>query len=66
MERLITALGNLCALLGVLLCASAGLTRLAGSHYTFGFASITLYQAGIGLLVLACFCCLQRILMRME
>ncbi len=66
MERAIMVIGNLSALLGLLLCGGAAVTRLFGSYYTFGYASMTLFQAGTGLLVLACFCCLQRILMRME
>ena len=66
MERAIMVIGNLAALLGILLCGGAAITRLLGSYHTFGYASITLFQAGTGLLVLACFCTLQRILMRME
>lgn len=56
--------GNISALLGVLLCIVAGLARVAGFHVASGFATMTLFQVGTALLVLACLCKLQSLLVR--
>ena len=64
MERMITLLGNISALAGILLCAGAGVTRLLGIYITSGYATMTLFQIGTGLLVLACLCKLESLLIR--
>ena len=64
MERMITLLGNISALAGILLCAGAGLARLLGIYITSGYTTMTLFQIGTGLLVLACLCKLESLLRR--
>ena len=39
--------------LGALVCLGAGVSRLAGTFYLFGFQSVTLFIGGIALMVLA-------------
>jgi hypothetical protein len=64
MERMITLAGNITALAGILLCAGAGGARLLGYYLTSGFATMTLFQIGTGLMVLACLCKLESLLIR--
>jgi hypothetical protein len=64
MERMIMLLGNASALLGVLLCAGAGVSRLLGHYLTFDYATMTLFQIGAGLMVLGCLCKLEILLIR--
>ena len=66
MERVITIIGNLAALVGILLCLVSGVARATGSYLIAGYAAITLFQAGTGLMVLACLCKLETLLMRMR
>jgi hypothetical protein len=54
MYRLINHLGTAVGLLGVLVCAVSGLTRISGSFYMGGYAATTLFGAGVGLMVFAC------------
>ena len=46
--------GNIFTVLGLLLFVVAGIARLGGAHYLMGYENMTLFIAGIGLLVLAC------------
>lgn len=64
MERMITLVGNFSALAGILLCAGAGGARLFGHYLTSSFATMTLFQIGAGLMVLACLCKLEVLLIR--
>jgi hypothetical protein len=54
MKQLMTAGGYLTAVLGILVCAVAGLARVGGAFHVAGFESITLLQGGVALMVLAC------------
>jgi len=36
---------------GVLVCLFSGLVRLSGTYHIFGFEILTLYQAGIGIML---------------
>lgn len=56
--------GNISALAGLLLCFGAGVARVVGIYLTSGFATMTLFQVGTGLMVLACLCKLQSLLIR--
>jgi len=64
MERIIMLVGYISALAGILLCAGAGIARLLGHYLTSGYATMTLFQIGTGLMVLACLCKLESLLMR--
>lgn len=44
-------LAHAAAVLGILACIVAGLARLAGSYHIAGYESMTLFTAGIGLMV---------------
>jgi hypothetical protein len=66
MERVITILGNLAALVGILFCLVSGVARATGSFHIVGYAAITLFQLGTGLMVLACLCKLEIILIRIR
>lgn len=54
MKQLMTMGGYLAAVLGLLMCAVSGLTRVAGTYYLAGFETLTLLQGGVALMVLAC------------
>ena len=54
MVKLLGLIGNSAGLLGILICLVAGVSRLAGSYYVFGYEGITLLTAGIALMVMAC------------
>ena len=64
MERMITLVGNLSALAGILLCVGAGIARVLGHYLISGYSSMTLFQVGTGLMVLACLCKLENLVSR--
>lgn len=64
MDRMITLVGNISALAGILLCGGAGTARLLGYYLISGFTTMTLFQIGTGLMVLACLCKLESLLIR--
>ena len=66
MERMITLLGNISALAGILLCAGAGAARLLGFYLISNYATMTLFQIRTGLMVLACLCKLESLLIRLR
>jgi len=48
---LLENLYRLSAMSGLLTCLFSGLLRLSGSYYILGFQTLTLYQAGIGIIL---------------
>lgn len=54
MQKLIQALGNSAAILGIAICLVTGVMRLGGQAVVFGFEAITLFIGGIALMVMAC------------
>ena len=64
MDRMITLVGNISALAGILLSVGAGVARLLGFYLISGYATMTLFQVGAGLMVLACLCKLEILLIR--
>ena len=54
MEKMIDTIGTVLGVLGVLVCLSAGASRVVGSHYLLGFESITLFIGGTAIMVAAC------------
>jgi hypothetical protein len=54
MKQAVAHLGNVAAVLGMLLCLVAGLARVAGMFYVVGFEAMTLYTGGMGLMLAAC------------
>ncbi|HMW16420.1 MAG TPA: hypothetical protein PKN13_02725 [Accumulibacter sp.] len=55
MEGLLLLLGRVIGLGGIFLCLFAGGNRLLGHFYSGGFQIATLMQAGVALVVVACF-----------
>jgi len=64
MDRTITLVGNISALAGILLCGGAGGARVLGHYLVSGYTTMTLFQVGTGLMVLACLCKLESLLIR--
>ena len=54
MEKILWVLGRLAALLGLSVCAVAGVLRLMGHHQAIGFDVVTLFIVGIALMVAGC------------
>lgn len=52
--RVITRVGNISGVAGILVCLVSGLARLAGNYYIFGYEGETIFVTGIALMVLAC------------
>lgn len=59
MEKLTVLLGNIAAIAGILVCLVSGGLRVLGNYQVFDFSTTALFQAGVGLMVLACLCKLQ-------
>ena len=52
---------NSVALLGILICIYAGVSRATGGFYRFGFETRTLFIVGIALMVMGCLGKLHRL-----
>ncbi|MEE9395500.1 MAG: hypothetical protein V3V31_00665 [Methylococcales bacterium] len=62
MNNFIQLIGNIAAVLGILMCSVAGGFRVIGSYYVFGVEGEAFFIAGIALMVLACLAMLYRLL----
>jgi hypothetical protein len=47
-------LGNIAGALGVLICAISGIARVSGTYHLGGFEAMTLFNGGVGLMVMGC------------
>jgi hypothetical protein len=63
-ERLIVLAGDLAAVIGLMVCLGAGVTRLLGNYQLFGYSSMTIFMAGTGLMVMACLAKVELLLLR--
>jgi len=54
MNQILKTSGDLAAILGIAMCLVAGVMRLAGQFYIVGIEAITLFIAGIALMVMGC------------
>lgn len=61
MTNLLKIAGNLVGGVGALVCLAAGLTRLTGNYYLFSYEAMTLFNAGVGLMVAGCLLKLQQL-----
>ena len=59
MGDVIRLVGNVSAIVGILLAFGAGITRILGLYLVSGYTTMTLFQVGTGLMVLACLCKLE-------
>lgn len=53
--------GSISGIVGVLVCLSAGLARIAGYYYILGYESTTLFNVGVGMMVFGCLVKLQNL-----
>jgi membrane protein YdbS with pleckstrin-like domain len=54
MNNLIETLGNILAILGILLCLMIGVIRMSGTYLFFGHEPMTWFAGGVALMVMAC------------
>jgi len=54
MKNLLTVAGNVAGVTGVLICLIVGGLRLTGSYYILGYEAMTLFSAGVAIMVAAC------------
>lgn len=59
MGKIIELVGNVSAIVGVLMAFGSGLARVLGLYLVSGYTTMTLFQVGTGLMVLACLCKLE-------
>jgi type IV secretory pathway VirB2 component (pilin) len=65
MEKSLDLLGNITGVAGILICALAGISRLAGGYHLLGFETVTLFIGGIALMVMACLVKLHQLTLKM-
>jgi hypothetical protein len=53
MNKALILLSTIVGIMGVAICAMAGVERLLGAYHIMGFETMTLYFAGTGLMVFA-------------
>jgi hypothetical protein len=52
--NLLKIASDVVAVLAVLICLAAGLVRLSGSYYLAGYEVLTLFNAGMAVMIFAC------------
>ena len=53
MDKLIGVVGNIAAIVGLLLCIGAGASRLSGAWLITEFEVMTIFDVGVGVMVAA-------------
>ena len=48
MQKAFEGIGHATAVLGILICAAAGFTRVTGSYYIAGYEALTVFSVGLG------------------
>ncbi|MCP4126740.1 MAG: hypothetical protein GY753_06720 [Gammaproteobacteria bacterium] len=61
MAALFATTGTISGIVGILLCAIAGIVRLTGSYFLLGYQANTLLVVGIAFLAVACFIKLEQL-----
>lgn len=56
MNRMIVSLGNAAAVTGIVLCAVAGVARVAGMYHLGPYQAMTLFTGGMGLMLMGALC----------
>ena len=59
MGKMVGVVGNVSAIVGIFLAFGAGFARVLGLYLVSGYTTMTLFQVGTGLMVLACLCKLE-------
>lgn len=52
--NLLKIASDVVAVLAILICLAAGLVRLSGSYYLAGYEVLTLFNAGMAVMIFAC------------
>ena len=66
MGKTLGIIGSVVGIIGILICLSAGLVRLTGGHWLFGFEAVTLFLGGIGVMMVACLAKLHSITLNLN
>ena len=61
MDKLLKLVGDLGAVVGVLICIAAGVSRIGGNYHLAGFETVTLFIVGIAIMLTATLAKLYRI-----
>lgn len=61
MNRLLTNLGSIAGIIGILICLVAGLVRLSGSFYLAGYSVQSLFVIGVASIIMACYLKLEHL-----
>ena len=61
MDKLLKLVGDLGAIVGILICLVAGASRISGSYHLVGFETVTLFIVGIAIMLTATLDKLHRI-----
>ena len=61
MQKVLALIGSITGIAGVLVCLIAGLARVGGFYYVWGYEATTLFSAGTGLMIFACLARLEEI-----
>jgi len=59
-------IGSVVGVIGILICLFAGLVRVTGGHWLFGFEAFTLFIGGLGVMMMACLAKLQAIALQLN
>jgi len=66
MDRLISVVGNMAAIIGLLMCLISGAVRLMGDFHLSGYSAMTIFLTGTAFMVLACLAKLEILLIRLH
>ena len=66
MSKTVETLGSVVGIIGVLMCLGAGVVRVTGGHWLFGFEAFTLFLGGIGVMMVACLLQVQAIALKLN
>ena len=66
MGKTLGIIGSVVGVIGILICLSAGLVRVTGGHWLFGFEAFTLFLGGIGVMMMACLLQVQAIALKLN
>ncbi len=61
MDKLLKLVGDLAAIIGIIVCIVAGVSRISGHYHLAGFETVTLFIAGIAIMLVASLIKLYRI-----
>ena len=66
MDKTFGIIGSVVGVIGILISLGAGVVRVTGGHWLFGFEAFTLFLGGIGVMMMACLAKLQAIALQLN